>query len=276
MLRAFTFSKKFMMALLLVLVAVAAYVYMSRYNSSQVEPAIRPEGGPKDMTTILLEAGSKLLQSNEPLKGTDIYFVGFHPMEDDPRHQMEAHHYCKQLNDDFAQCLLYDGSTKNANLTGVEYIISEKLYKQLPGEERKYWHPHNYEILSGMLIAPGLPSFAEKQLMKKKMNSYGKTFHLWRAKCWEGEKPYLDTLPKGEAILAWSFNHDGETKSELMKTRDKSMSVCVEQKKKERMELVKEAHPQAGVNHLALKFKHPVQSIPGVVDKKEVKQQKPQ
>lgn len=84
-------------------------------------------------------------------------------MHDDPCHQMEAHHYCKKLNEDFSQCLLYDGNTKNANLTGIEYIISEKLFQSLLPEETQYWHPHNYEILSGQLVAPGIPSPLEKQ-----------------------------------------------------------------------------------------------------------------
>jgi len=50
----------------------------------------------------------------------------FHPMKQEPAHQMEAHHFCKQVNEDFAQCVLFDGNTSAANMTGVEYIISEK------------------------------------------------------------------------------------------------------------------------------------------------------
>ncbi len=234
-----------------------AYTWKKRSETSHVEPNVRPDGDSKNMTTLMLETGSKLMQRTEPLNSTSVYFVGFHPMSDDPRHQMEAHHYCKQVNEDFAQCLLYDGNTKNANLTGLEYIISEKLFKQLPGEEVKFWHPHNYEILSGQLVAPGLPSVAEKSLMKKNMNSYGKTFHTWRAKCWEGEKPYLDTLPKGDAILAWSFNHDGEVKPDLIETRDKNMGINTSNKKKEREHLVHDAHPQKGVDLLKLHFKQP-------------------
>eukprot|EP01098_Paradermamoeba_levis_P014926 TRINITY_DN7337_c0_g1_i1.p1 TRINITY_DN7337_c0_g1~~TRINITY_DN7337_c0_g1_i1.p1 ORF type:complete len:247 (+),score=69.12 TRINITY_DN7337_c0_g1_i1:100-840(+) len=209
-------------------------IFSNKRKTSQVEPTIRPDGEAKDTTTLLLETGSKLFQSSEPLAGTHIYFVGFHPMKDDPCHQMEAHHYCKQVNEDFAQCVLFDGNTKNANLTGLEYIISDKLFNQLPSEEKKYWHPHNYEILSGQLVAPGLPSSAEKKLMKKKMNSYGKTFHTWRAKCWEGEKPFMDTLPKGEAILAWSFNHDGEVKEDLVVARDTNMGLVIEEIRKEK------------------------------------------
>lgn len=101
------------------------------------------------------------------------------------------------------------------------------------------------------------------------MNSYGKTYHTWRARCWEGEKPYLDTLPKGEAILAWSFNHDGEVKPNLVENRDKNMGISTMQKRKEREDLLNEAHPQVGVNHLAAKFRSPIHSIPGAVDVNE-------
>jgi hypothetical protein len=40
----------------------------------------------------------------------------------------------------------FDGNTRNANLTGIEYIISERLFEQLPRDERPYWHPHNGAI----------------------------------------------------------------------------------------------------------------------------------
>ncbi len=37
---------------------------------------------------------------------------------------MEAHHYCRVVNDDLLQCVLFDGNTRDANLIGIEYIIS--------------------------------------------------------------------------------------------------------------------------------------------------------
>lgn len=271
MMRFFNSNKKFVSGAIIASGLAAGYIYLNKQKTKRSGPDIRPEGQEKDMTTHLLVAGSKILQSNDPLKGTHVYFVGLHPMKDDPCHQMEAHHYCKQVNEEFAQCVLYDGNSENANLTGIEYIISENLYNQLTEEERTYWHPHNYEILSGQLVAPGLPAFAEKQLMKKKMNSYGKTYHTWRAKCWEGNKPYVDTLPKGEAILAWSFNHDDEAKPELIANRDNKIQLNGEKKRKERESLIKEAHPQAGVNYLASKFKGLLHTTPGVIDKDDAK-----
>lgn len=191
----------------------------------------------------------------------DVYLVGFHPMKDDPSHQMEAHHYCRQANEDFAQCALFDGNTKDANLNGIEYIISAKLFSSLPEDEKQYWHPHNAEILSGQLVAPGLPEIAEKELMRGKMNSYGKTWHVWMTG--SGDK-----LPLGKAMLAWSFNRDGEAKPGLVEDRDKKLNIDSQEIRKSRDELRSLAMPQSGVDALKGKFGRPTQDIPGVVDQK--------
>jgi hypothetical protein len=66
--------------------------------------ADKPPGEQASTTTKALKAGAAVLQSNAPVKQLDVYLVGFHPMKADPSHQMEAHHYCKQVNEDFAQC----------------------------------------------------------------------------------------------------------------------------------------------------------------------------
>jgi len=191
--------------------------------------------------------------------------VGFHPMKDDPQRQMEAHHYCNQVNEDFAQCVLFDGNTKDANMNGVEYIISEKLFQTLPADERKYWHPHNYEILSGQLVAPGLPESAEKPLMTKKMNSYGKTWHVWMT---DSQGKPGDKLPLGDPHLAWSFNRDGEAVPGLIENRDRRMGIDTARKRQDRQDLVSQAHPQSGVDDLKGKFGNPTTPIPGVVEQK--------
>lgn len=224
----------------------------------------RPPGAEKSATTRALVAGAKLLQSNSPLGPMDVYLVGFHPMKDHPEQQMEAHHYCHQVNEDFAQCALFDGNGRDANLTGVEYIISEKLFETLPAEERQYWHPHNGEILSGQLVAPGIPDVAETALMRRKMNSYGKTWHLWHTGAMG--RP-ADSLPLGPPMLAWSFNRDGEIKPELVQRRDKRLGVDSAQKRRERAELRPHAKPQMGVDALSGAFPES-RPIPGVAEKK--------
>ena len=189
----------------------------------------------------------------------DVYVTGFHPMKKDPKHQMEAHHFCRQVNEDFAQCVLFDGNGKEANLNGIEYIISEKLFETLPAAERQYWHPHNFEILSGQLQAPGLPAVAEKELMRKKMNSYGKTWHVWMTT--QGDK-----LPFGDAMLAWSFNREGELDPALQSNFEKRHAPTAE-KRRERQDLTSLAKPQEGVDALKGKFDRPTQDLPGVMPK---------
>lgn len=221
-------------------------------------------GDPKSPKTRALELGAKVLQRNAPLQPFDVYLVGFHPMKDRPELQMEAHHYCHQMNQDFAQCTLFEGNGRDAKLNGIEYIISEKLFETLPEAERKYWHPHNGEILSGQLIAPSIPGPAETALMRTKMNSYGKTWHTWNTGH-EGHAP--DALPLGPAHLAWSFNRDGEALPSLIARRDRELGVSTLETRRERAELRPLARPQYGVDALKGQFDGPVSDIPGVVDK---------
>lgn len=217
-----------------------------------------PPGAPKESKTRVLEAGAAMLQDKSPLGGFNVYLVGFHPMKDHPEQQVEAHHYCHQMNEDFAQCVLFDSNRRQANMHGVEYIISEKLFATLPAAERKFWHPHNGEILSGQLMAPGIPNAAEKALMKSKMNSYGKTWHVWNTAQAGGG------LPLGEAMLAWSFNRDGEAQPELVEQRDRRMDVNTSMTRAQRSDLQQFAKPQAGVDALKGKFARPTRDIPGV------------
>src|SRR5690606_22868754 len=62
-------------------------------------PATEVEGRDKSAKTNVLEAGAAVLQPDGPLEPMTIYLVGFHPMKDDPSHQMEAHHFCTQVNE---------------------------------------------------------------------------------------------------------------------------------------------------------------------------------
>ena len=183
-------------------------------------------------------------------------------MKAEPAHQFEAHHFCRQVNEDFMQCALYDGNTADANLTGIEYIVSERLFEELPAEEKPYWHPHNGEILSGQLVAPGLPTAAEHELMRGKINSYGKTWHTW-----DTGHGAAASLPLGEPKLAWSFNRLGKARERLVEARDRRMGIDTEERRVARQDLVPLARPQSGVDTLKGRFGDDTRPIPGVVAK---------
>jgi hypothetical protein len=242
-----------------------AFVCSGAFAQETTEPKTAPPGEGKSAKTRTLEIGAQVLQTRSPLNGFDIYLVGFHPMKEHPEMQMEAHHYCKQVKEDFAQCVLFDSNARTANMNGVEYIISEKVFESLPEEERKYWHPHNGEILSGQLVAPGIPKAAEKSLMKQKMNSYGKTWHVWNT----GHQGHpADKLPMGDPLLAWSFSRDGEALPDLVEQRDRKMRINTAETRRQRVDLTAIARPQSGVDDLKGKFGRPTRDIPGVVDRK--------
>ncbi len=240
---------------------LAAAIALVACGGDDVPPVV-PPGADTSPRTSALKAGATVLQGSRPASRLDVHVVGFHPMYDDPTHQMEAHHFCRQVNEEFAQCVLFDGDGPEANLTGVEYIVSERIFGTLPDDERAYWHPHNGEILSGQLIAPGLPDAAETELMRTKINSYGKTWHTWHTRHGTAAG---DALPLGPAALAWSFSRDGEVDPALVASRDARLGVDTARTRAARQGLRGLARPQSGVDTLRDAFPDAV-LIPGVVD----------
>lgn len=120
-----------------------------------------------------------------------------------------------------------------------------KLYETLPAEEEAYWHPHNYELLSGPLQMPGLPDAAADAALRRKLNSYGKTWHFWKTGVHEQA---ADEMPLGPPHLAWSFNYDGEPKAGLVEARDQRMGLNTAEERRDRQEWVSAARPQGGVS----------------------------
>src|SRR5438477_12174707 len=94
-------------------------------------------------------------QDKTPVEQLQIYVDGFHNYKSDAKlpaekqKQMRVTHYCQQLGDDLIQCAVYDGNMKGAHLIGVEHIISDKQFQNLPASERQYWHSHDGDVDSG-------------------------------------------------------------------------------------------------------------------------------
>lgn len=212
----------------------AAFIWLvlpGLINAASDSMAASPQGGEESLKTKVLEAGAALLQSNKPVEALGVYLDGFHFQNGHPDHQMEAHHYCSQLNEDLIQCVLFNGNNKDALLIGVEYVISENLFKNLGKDEKKMWHSHVYEVKSGMLVAPGLPEAAEHELMSKIISTYGKTWHTWN----------MDSLQKGLPLgvpdLMMGFTADGQMTPDLGTARDSQMGISSEAKRKSRADI---------------------------------------
>jgi hypothetical protein len=206
-------------------------------SSSDSGQRIVGEEKGKDTTTTLLETASSATQPFRPLKAIGEYLCGFHFYSHDMSRQVEAHHYCSHMTEDFRQCLIYDSGEADARLIGVEYIISETIFDGLPADEKKYWHSHNYEIHSGLLVMPfnsvvpwPVADAAEKKALSTLIRTYGKTWHFWQV-------DRGDTLPLGPPQLMYSFTADGQIDESKLKERDARLGMSYEVKKGQRMDL---------------------------------------
>lgn len=179
---------------------------------------VEAPGADKSARTRTLEAGAALLQGNGPLGAFDVYLDGFHFANGRPDEQNEAHHYCQVVNEDFRQCVLFDGNGTDAKLVGIEYVVSRRVFEQLPMLERTLWHSHAYEVTSGLLIGPGLPEAAEHALMEQMAGTYGKTWHTWHT-----ERDAA--LPAGIPALMAGFTADEQIDPRLVQERDRRFDI---------------------------------------------------
>ncbi|KAI0551267.1 hypothetical protein F4679DRAFT_146748 [Xylaria curta] len=151
----------------------------------------------------------------------------------DTDYEVSANHYCVIIRDDMLQCVVYNTATTPAHLAGIEYIITEDAFATLDYEgmwrfvsigtmplltsfeERQLWHSHSYEVTSGFLIEPGLPSPVDHTIMKDVLvNTYGKTIHTWRY----DQKDAL--YPVGVPELVMGFTHDDQITPDFVLERD--------------------------------------------------------
>ena len=116
-------------------------------------------------------------------------------------------------------------------------MVSPRIYKTLPEDERRLWHSHVYEVKSGMLILPtpavtptAVWEAAETAEMEDVVGIYGKTYHFWQVD--RGDK-----VPMGTPELMMSFTKEeqvGKEAREMWADRDKRFGVDTETKKEKR------------------------------------------
>lgn len=153
----------------------------------------------------------------DPAKAFHLYLCAFHIAKKDPSFVVEAHHYCSPAGEGLHQCIIYDRRGEGAKLIGIEYIITDEVYRKLPDAEKKYYHPHAYEITSGLLILPGMAPEEEDKLLGGLITSWGKTWHTW---------PDPSTpLPMGEPLLMWAATKDGMIPEAALTARDRKNGV---------------------------------------------------
>jgi hypothetical protein len=211
-------------------IGIAGAGILAGCGGNNTNPTVQVPGSPASGESKVLTAGAEVLQSMPPIKQINMYLDGFHFYADDMGRQVEAHHFCIMLNEDLHQCVIFDSNGEKARLIGVEYIVSEKLFKTLPDDEKYFWHSHHYEVKSGELIMPGIPDTVEHAAMEKLITTYGKTWHMWQV-------DRRDELPLGIPQLMMGFTKDGQANASLVSDRDQRFGVSTDSKKANRQDI---------------------------------------
>ena len=222
-----------------ILGAAAAYVACACGRAVAQQPAAQGSpipGGEVSTKSQMLGMGADLLQSKGPINDINMYLNGFHFYADDMGRQIEAHHYCTHVTEDFFQCVIYDGNESGARLIGIEYIVSEKVFKTLPDDEKPLWHSHRHETTSGELVMPGIPGPVEKAAIATLVSTYGKTFHTWQI-------DRNSALPFGIPQLMMGFTQDGQIRPEILQARDNRLRISTADKRRDRADLASSAPP---------------------------------
>ncbi|KAI1795807.1 hypothetical protein LXA43DRAFT_970237 [Ganoderma leucocontextum] len=198
---------------------------------------MQPETKQAAYQTSAYNVAGEAMMSFKPVNRIHQHLCAFHSYAHDQTRFVRADHFCAQLSEDFDQCVIYDSNKKDARLIGVEYIVSEKIFKSLPPEEKRFWHSHKHEIESGLLqlfpksFVPSVATdHAEKPAMTELQKTYGKTIHTW------AYDKHPD-LPLGPPTLMLSATSDAQgPPSDMVKKRDEESGQDTAAKKKARKE----------------------------------------
>lgn len=175
-------------------------------------------------------ASSSGNEKSPACEGHSMHICAFHIAKDDPNVVIETQHYCTALHDSLFQCLLYDttarGELSKSKLLGVEYVISDELYQKLTPDEKKLWHPHDFEVRQGLLSTIDTTKEEDQTMMKALVKTWGKTWHTW-------PDPKTD-LPFGFPRLMWSATKEGDVPLEMIQQRDRRWNSDTSKMKTER------------------------------------------
>ena len=149
----------------------------------------------------------------KPVDGYNTHLSALRHVFDDP--SLRVQHYCKANNKILWVCQLYDSTSSNATLIGIEYIITADQYKSLPNREKPNWIAlGNITHNRANPIFPELSAAQVKLMGKVLFNTHGKVIITWdpRDKLpafppeTQGQSPFMLNATVKPEIHAGSFN----------------------------------------------------------------------
>ncbi|KAF7037671.1 hypothetical protein CFC21_047999 [Triticum aestivum] len=179
-----------------------------------------PPGRPTTVSSQAIDMGAQVLQPLKPVRQMKQHACSFALYAHDMHRQLEVHHFVSRLNQDVLQCAVYDSDKPSARLIGVEYIVSDKIFEDLPPEEQRLWHSHAYEVKAGLWTDVGVPEMLQTSEMARMAKTYGKFWCTWQV-------DRGDRLPLGAPALMMSPQavEPGRVRAELVRARDERCKV---------------------------------------------------
>ncbi|MFQ5450019.1 MAG: DUF1264 domain-containing protein [Nitrospinaceae bacterium] len=154
-----------------------------------------------------------------PLRGYTIHVTAPHVMNGEVVGPF--HHFCKPINSEVIQCILFESTDPNARMTEVEYMVSKKLARSVipKWSHQQNWHDHKQEIATGRvaIMNPTDPK-KQKELADYVSGTDGIIFHLW---------PKEAPIPDGTVAIAQSVGHWESLHGKIGEEVAKSAKVTV-------------------------------------------------
>lgn len=145
-------------------------------------------------TFLVLLAGCATRESpaGTPQKGFDLHVDAKHYVQTE---RVAVHHWCKTINERLVECLLFDGDTANANLIGIETIVTNDVWNTFTKEQQKEWHDHATEIIEAEATLPDTPSEEAAKIVEFLKGTHGRVIYIWNfpSDDWPTIRPFLDS-----------------------------------------------------------------------------------
>lgn len=144
------------------------------------------------LLTLLVACGKAPQEANGPQKGFDIHLDAKHYIKES---RMPVHHWCKMLSNKFVECILFDSDAANANLIGVETIVTNDLWSNFTEEQQKEWHDHATEIIEAEATLPDTPAEEAAKIVSFLKGTHGRVIYFWNypEDIYPTATPFLDS-----------------------------------------------------------------------------------
>lgn len=135
-------------------------------------------------------------KADGPSVGFDIHVDAKHYVKE---MRTPVHHWCKTINPDLIECLLFDSDKADAKLVGIETIVTKKVWENFDDAQKNEWHDHATEIIEAETTLPDMPSEKAAQLVEFLKGTRGRIVYIWNflKESYPVTRPFLDTERSG-------------------------------------------------------------------------------